>query len=419
MSRPANEATLPFWDDFSITTADSPDSIRVWERDTSFQWNYQLSKDVFVNATLAINPPSYRVATFDGLDGNGAFHTDAKPWADQLVSDTIDLQGKTDVVLSFYWQAGGNVEIPEAGDSLILEFFNPLDTGNEWHQVWSIDGSEIINGEDTIFTQVAQEVTSEFLTQKFLFRFQSFGDKDGPFDAWHLDYIFLSDARGEDDFYYDDISLNTPQTSPFTPFNAVPVNQLLSNLNTYSGTVSVTASALEKPDQSQVGVPARYKIELRELISSTFIDSVDFGDQPTIPVNPDPLSLTSSLKVQTRDFDLSGLPSFDSLILENKVFIKDNIDSLFDTLNIDQFNDTIRTQILLHNYYAFDDGTAEFAAGTNISGGQVAVQYWLEEPDTLTHLDIYFPQIDPLSDTRPLTLNVFKRLDGGNPIRTQ
>ena len=136
-----NPATLPFWDDFSITT-DSPDSIRVWGSDTTLQWNYDLSKDVYVNATLAVNPPSYKVATFDGLNANGAFHAGSDiGLADQLVSDTIDLQGKANVVFSFYWQAGGNVEIPDEGDSLVLQFYSPnIETNEGWRTVWLKDG---------------------------------------------------------------------------------------------------------------------------------------------------------------------------------------------------------------------------------------------------------------------------------------
>ncbi|MEP5103616.1 MAG: T9SS type A sorting domain-containing protein, partial [Ekhidna sp.] len=81
-------------------------------------------------------------------------------------------------------------------------------------------------------------------------------------------------------------------------------------------------------------------------------------------------------------------------------------------------NDTVRTQNLLSNYYAYDDGTAEYAVGTNINGGQVAVEFWLEQSDTLTHVDIHFPNIDPPSANSALQLQIFKNLDA-EPIRSQ
>lgn len=411
-------ASLPFWEDFSMTKGSNPDSIRIWEGDTASQWNYDLSKDVFVNATLAVNPPSYNVVTFDGLDVNGDFNTNSDLWADQLQSDTIDLQGRANVILSFYWQAGGNVEIPEEGDSIRLQFYNPNAAGEKWITEWKKDGGEVLSFQDSVFTQDTVQISSEYLTQDFVFRFQSFGDKDGPFDAWHLDYIFLAASKINEDYYYSDISLNVPPSSPIQPYNSIPANQLLSNISKFEGSISITSTALDKPDASSIGIPARYKVEFHELVTNTLIDSTDFGDQPLIPVNEDPFSSRSRLEVQTSDYSLSSLPSLDSIVLETLIYIRENEDTVFRTLNIDQFNDTIRTRQLFHNYYAFDDGTAEYAVGTNISGAQVAVQFWLEEEDTLTHVDFHFPNIDPISGGSLLELRIYKDLES-EPIRTQ
>ncbi|MFK7952275.1 MAG: hypothetical protein AB8B73_05470, partial [Ekhidna sp.] len=71
--RQVEPATLPFWDDFSISNT-NVDSVRIWGNNTTSQWDYEKSKNVFVNTSLAINPPTYKVVTFDGLDANGAFH---------------------------------------------------------------------------------------------------------------------------------------------------------------------------------------------------------------------------------------------------------------------------------------------------------------------------------------------------------
>ncbi len=410
-------ASLPFWEDFSSTTG-SPDSIRIWGTDTASQWNYELSKDVFVNATLAISPPSYRVATFDGWDANGGFHEKTDPWADQLVSTTIDLLGKRDVVLSFYWQAGGNTELPEEEDSLRLQFYDPEIEDGTWITDWVINGKDITDGKDSIFTQEARPIAMRYLTQEFKFRFQSFGNKDGPFDTWHLDYIYVNENRADDNYYYDDISLNQAPSSLFEPFHSIPTYQLAGNTDHYSRPFSIGASALEEPDRANAGVPAEYILEIDELVSMTSIDSFDLGDQPVIPVNQNPFSLTSSLHVESRNLDFSSLPLLDSMVIQTQVYFFNNIDRLFDH-NADQINDTIQTQYLLHNYYAFDDGTAEYAAGINSNGGQVAIQFWLERPDTLTHIDIYFPNIDPPSAGKALTLNVFKNLKGSPPIRSQ
>ena len=426
-----NPATLPFWDDFSITQ-NSPDSIRIWGNDTTLQWNHELSQDVFVNSTLAINPPSYRVATFDGLDVNGAFHTSPNPWADQLVSDTIDLQGRVNVVLSFYWQGGGNVELPEEGDSLRLQFYDPaIPEADKWLTQWAVDGSDIVNGRDTLFTQVAVPVEGRFLTQDFQFRFQSFGDKNGPFDAWHLDWIYLNENRNDDDLYYDgEININSDIELFINPFKAIPFNQI--NENDFISSISTSVMNLGPPGAidgigpSITNTLTITEIETGNVISSntplSFVDPVNFVVNF---VNQNPLEITAVNRLNTFNLNLQDLTARDSVVIELKVtLVRENtggseVDFLDESIVDLRINDSITTRYLIHDHYAFDDGTAEFAIGTNINGGQVAAQFWLEEPDTLTHVDIYFPNIDPSSSGRQLTLKVFENLDGGDPVRSQ
>jgi hypothetical protein len=408
-----NQATLPFWDDFSIST-DSVDAIRIWGTDSTRQWNYNESKDVYVNATLAINPPTYNVVTFDGLDVNGGFHNDTNTWGDQLQSDTIDLQGKAGVVLSFYWQAGGNVELPEEGDSLRLQFYNPNANGEKWITQWLVDGASIINGEDTVFIQKAVEVTSEYLTQKFLFRFQSFGDKDGPFDAWHLDWIYLNENRQNEDYYYLDRGLTGQITSPISPFKSMPPHQFKSNEAALTTSQFVQGFNLDEQLQA-----TEYILVIRNLNSGARIDSIEYGTKAPLFNNPDPFKVSIERFIELDGVNLSGIPLQDSIQILSEVYLESSDDDFLDNTSINlRINDTIRTQYLLHNYYAFDDGTAEYAAGTNVNGGQIAIKFWLEEPDTLTHVDIHFPNIDPVSANSPLELRIFDNLDD-EPIRKQ
>lgn len=408
-----NPASLPFWDDFSISEA-SPDSIRVWNTDTTRQWNHELSKDVFVNSTLAINPPSYRVATLDGLRSNGAFHGTSIGITDQLVSDTIDLQGKANVVLSFYWQAGGNVEVPDKKDSLFLEFYN-VNT-QEWERQWEKGGEDIQNGEDTLFVQDFIRVPSAFLNQRFLFRFQSYGDQDGPFDAWHVDWIYLNDGRANDDFFYEgEVSLNSEVSLSFAPFKSIPSNQLDDQEIS-----DVSFSSMNLNIEEDDGGPAlNYDLIIQEVIeNNTITTGRTFAPFPERFFNQNPFLVTLLNPLVYEGLSFNTINGSDSIVLQAEVSIE-STEEFLDGTQIDLLiNDTVRTQYLLHNYYAFDDGTAEYAAGTNVSGGQLALQYWLTNPDTLTHIDIYFPNIEPSSADAALTLNVFKKLEDG-PARSQ
>jgi hypothetical protein len=114
---------LPFFDDFSTAAKVPHDSL----------W---LNGGVRVNNQFAVNAPSKGVATFDGLKANG------QPWdfnpntiqllVDTLTSQPIDLSGlspASNVVLSFFWQAGGLGEAPDPTDSLLLQVKTPRASG--------------------------------------------------------------------------------------------------------------------------------------------------------------------------------------------------------------------------------------------------------------------------------------------------
>lgn len=423
--------TLPFWDDFSITEDGAPDALRVWGNDTTRQWDLANSRGVFVNSTLAVNPPSYRVVTFDGLDGNGLFYTNDDQYSDELVSDTMALgsfNNADEVYMSFYWQAGGNVEAPDEGDSLTLEFYDKTISG--FRIVWSVDGSTDL--ETTIFYQDTVRLTERYLSDTAIFRFRSYSDRNGPFDAWHLDWIYINADRGADDFFYEDVSINTDPSGLFSPFKSMPTAQI--EISTLSAEIRATAMSLNnevndptspEPDDT-VGLNLPYTteiidVELSEVIASDVFTLDLLADRRRF-LNIDPFVVDGEGNLNFESLSLSSLTLRDSIVLDYTMFV-DTIDSdrsrFLDGSQIDlSVNDTISTQTLLQDFYAYDDGTAEYVVGTNVVGGQVAVQYWVQTPDTLTHVDFYFPNIEPTSNGSVLTLRVFQDLNE-NPLRSQ
>jgi hypothetical protein len=126
---------LPFWDDFSFTNGKDYPNDSLW----------QYGHSVWVNDGMAINPPTIKVGTFDGIDSLGLPYNInsaiAKGVADKLVSrplrlDLIDPLKRDLVFIFFYYQYEGNGEQPDPGDELSLWFKND---STEWNKVWSVD----------------------------------------------------------------------------------------------------------------------------------------------------------------------------------------------------------------------------------------------------------------------------------------
>lgn len=424
ISAQRKKATLPFWDDFSISS-NQVDSLQIWKKDTFLLWDYEKSKDVFVNASLAVRPPSYNVVSFDGLTAKGEFHSKSRGkvrgLADELTSTIISLKDKntTDgIKLSFYWQAGGNVEMPNKGDSLRLQFALNDST---WVTVWKKEGSK--DKDVKPFQQESISVAQAFLTEKFRFRFQSFGDLRGPFDVWHLDWIYLNEGRERDNLYYKDRSFTGVFTSPFFPFRSLPVSQLEANMAKLRSNPQILGANLDnQPQPIEVAVTYHYQEKKKKIL----IDSVLYGKSGVDTLQELRSNPNSSQFTVTRALDLVNLkfdkiPKKDSLVIESKVYIVRSADAQLDQSKVNlRVNDTIRSNFVLHNYLAFDDGTAEFAAGVNTKGGKIAVKYWLQKPDTLSEVAIYFPNIAPSSIGKRMTLEIHKRLrKNSRPLRSQ
>ena len=185
--------TLPFFDDFSKPLNDTYADTALWESSYSIR----------VNDGMAIKPPTINVATFDGLDSSGMAYNPNEVlltgYTDQLISRTIDLSEnqvslsqRSTVYLSFFYQWQGNVEAPDEKDFLELGF-KTADV-NSWQTVMTI----YPNGDNdpTVFYDTIIQVTGDlFFHDAFQFRIRSFGRLSGPYDTWHVDYVYLNKNR--------------------------------------------------------------------------------------------------------------------------------------------------------------------------------------------------------------------------------
>lgn len=404
---------LPFWDDFS--QSNSRPNPNLWVS----------SENVNINPTLGANPPTLNVATFDGTDAFGVPYDINSQFVgntDNLTSGQIDLSKipankLNSVFISFFWQSKGNGEVPNETDSIRLQF---LTNDSLWVTQFKVIGGESSirtdNDGNDIFSQEILKVDGqEFFHNKFQFRFQSFGRLTGGFDTWHIDYVFLNQDRDFADLAYFDRGITKPPSSVLGEFSAIPSDMFFANPALFISPVQFELFNLDALPH-----PVEFTLNIYDLVNNVLIDATN--EPTTTPI----LSGLERRLVETNLPDLSSLPILDSLLIETEIIYNTGDQNLIQFINptsgdtafysnVDyKVNDTLRRQFSIQDHLAYDDGTAEFAAGINQIRGQLAYQYVLPSTDTLTDIDIYFPRIAPSADGLPIEIMVWENLSGNS-----
>ena len=383
---------LPLWDDFS-TSSDLP-SADFWE----------FSDGIYVNATLGLNAPSYKVATFDGINAAGQLYDESDLYpglTDQLISRRIDLSsytGDNSLYLSFFWEMGGYGEVPDnSGDSLRLQFLN---SDSVWVTQWKRQATQV--SVTDAFSQVILQLTADYRHEDFRFKFESFGSQQGPFDTWHVDYVYLNNGRSAGDIYYLDRAFTGTLSQLIEPYTEMPAKHFFLDPSKYITNQQFSGS---NQDDDVYNFIIYYELHNTNTDEKfTFTDptpafasgeskSVILNDVPVIPAQATPP---------------------DSIVFITTIY-SDFIDGT-SPVNYN-VNDTLKLRTNLYDYYAYDDGTAEFTAGVR-QNGTVAMRYVVETKDTLTHIDIHFPSTAPSSVGKAMTFKVWKDLDE-DPVTTK
>ncbi len=109
---------------------------------------------------------------------------------------------------------------------------------------------------------------------------------------------------------------------------------------------------------------------------------------------------------------MTSINSGDNII--DRVPPRDSGDYTPNYIPIDfRVNDTTRATYVLANYYAYDDGSAEFGAGLNQPAAEVAYLFKMitNKPDTIVAIDLYFPDF---GDQSSQTIVIHVRKDTSN-----
>ena len=359
----------PFTDDFSYPS-DKP-SPALWQ-----------DAKVWVNDEMALFQNSLGVATFDGLNENGFAYKEnalgSDSLADVLTSAYLDLQGLSNVYLSFQLQEGGRGELPSNNDSIVVEYWSPVTA--DWTQVWGQKGS----GSSGPFSSVILPVQgANYLQKGFRFRFAAYGARAGAYDIWNVDYVQLDKDRNPSDTIITEpaIARAHPLIIGSGAYTSWP--WWVSN----ASSVANRPSTLEFIYRRNGAVPSGgWSLNLGQF---RWEENGSLIQQTTaVPV------ITNTQHNQDQTFTVSvpstAMTSFSGpTTVSTKVWFDGSAAGF-------RSNDTVRGTLTLDNYLALDDGSAERAyAVQNVIGGRVAQKFkvgGLGGSDTLKGM--YFNFVD-------------------------
>lgn len=339
----------PFVDDFSYRS-DRP-SMEFWS-----------DQDVWINDAMPLFQNSIGVATFDGCNAYG------KPYqpgnlttngiADQLTSNYINLQGATDVWLSFQYQRAGRGETPSSTDSLVVSFYSPVDSS--WTQVWGKKGT---GNADAFKTAMIPVLGNSFLKKGFRFRLATYGARGGAYDVWNVDYVQLDKDRNSGDSVVTEPAFARPHplilgNGPYTswPWWLSMSNAIANRPNDLTFTYRRLGTVPSGGWSLNLG---QFRWEENGVL---------IQQQTAVPV------ITTTQHDQDLTFDVA-VPTGTLGTLSGPTTVTTKV--WFDgSAAGTRQNDTVYGTLALDNYLALDDGSAERAYGIeNVTGSRVAQKF--------------------------------------------
>ena len=386
---------LPFFDDFSQSTL-YPDST-LW-----------LNNQVYINNQFPIFPPTLNVATFDVLDPQGVpyrntINRDFKDAGDSLISQPINLSengGSTysvadSIILSFYYQPNGYGYHLNGEDILRLWF---KAKNGLWFQVWSKVGESKSRDFEQVMIPL---LDSNFFHAGFQFMFTTFTRQVGNANHWHVDYVLLDKDRDRAETTYNDYAIQTTPTSLLKDYWAMPYEHFSLDPTAFlDDSVRFYVSNLSSIDK-------RLEVRHEAYANGTMVTTTAF------PANANNHNAQGYRKRNLPRYGINNVPNTGEVTLERIVEVREA-----GVPNDITVNDRISFNQIFHDYYAYDDGSAERNFGfdeessTKNTIGEVAYGFDIAKRDTLYAIATYFNQAVYDGSRNRFKYRIWKELKG-------
>jgi hypothetical protein len=364
------------------------DSARIFFQPVNDPQKIWLDEYAYHNYRFAKDPRSLGVVTFDGLDETGypyEIGTAMTNYADKLTSKPIDLQpynSSDSLYFSFLYQAEGLGDIPESGDSLIVEFYAP--ELQEWNRVWGVEG-------DTVYPFRAANILVSnpiYFKKGFQFRFRNYGSLAGGLDHFHIDYVHLRTLSAYDDTLFKDFAFVYPLNSLLQTYTSVPWDHYRE-----STTSKMTDSLLIKLHNGSPTAEnyqnGQVTVSYNSTLEGNFILQGFNLAESNINYNPQ--------TTHTSYNDCSNGYEFDRTKpgIEQSFEVRATASAQFPNFTL---NDSTVFYQEFYNYYSYDDGTAEAAFGPTGTQARLAIEYNSYQADSLIGVNIHFvPSVTDVS----------------------
>ena len=364
------------------------DSARIFFQPVNDPHKIWLDEYAYHNYRFAKDPRSLGVVTFDGLDETGypyEIGTAMTNYADKLTSKPIDLQpynSSDSLYFSFLYQAEGLGDIPESGDSLIVEFYAP--ELQEWNRVWGVEG-------DTVYPFRAANILVSnpiYFKKGFQFRFRNYGSLAGGLDHFHVDYVHLRTLSAYDDTLFKDFAFVYPLNSLLQTYTSVPWDHYKE-----SSTSKMTDSLLIKLHNGSLTAEnyqnGQVTVSYNSTLEGNFILQGFNLAESNINYNPQ--------TTHTSYNDCSNGYEFDRTKpgIQQSFEVRATASAQFPNFTL---NDSTVFYQEFYNYYSYDDGTAEAAFGPTGTQARLAIEYNSYQADSLIGVNIHFvPSVTDVS----------------------
>jgi hypothetical protein len=274
-----------------------------------------------------------------------------------------------------------------------LEFYSKT---KEWVPVWTQLGYEV----DTLFHQQFISIKDpNYLHDAFQFRFRSYGRSSGPYDTWNLDYVYLNTKRSVKQPYLFDVAMRKPVSNILKKYTAMPLRQYRIN------------PAAATADSVKTDIVNHFN-NFNVLTSTFTLTDAQRGTE--FARNIQRSIVVDALKSQVlrvKIAPINAAAQLDSLHLISKFFV-----ATTDTIpgaNL-KTNDTITARASLTDYFAYDDGSAEYGVQVNQKLGRVAVRYVLAKADTIGGVRMSMVSFNKDISGQGFTIQIYSN-KGGKP----